>query len=97
MTVTLTIRDVPDTVRDLLAVQAREQGQSLQAYLLAVVVRQADFCWNRQIVAEVSLDLERHGGAGESAPDAAEIIAAARAERTLSDPIAVADQGQGVA
>jgi hypothetical protein len=41
MTVALQIRDVPDDVRDLLAKQARNRGQSMQAYLLDVVTREA--------------------------------------------------------
>ncbi|RNL63110.1 hypothetical protein EFK50_15475 [Nocardioides marmoriginsengisoli] len=41
MTVALQIRDVPDDIRDLLAEQARTRGQSMQAYLLDVVVREA--------------------------------------------------------
>ena len=39
--VALQIRDVPDDVRDILASEAEEQGQSLQAYLLAMVKSQA--------------------------------------------------------
>lgn len=41
MTVALQIRDVPDDIRDLLAEQASARGQSMQAYLLEVVVREA--------------------------------------------------------
>ncbi|HTJ72410.1 MAG TPA: hypothetical protein VL551_33025 [Actinospica sp.] len=39
--VALQIRDVPDDVRDILASEAEERGQSLQAYLLAMVKAQA--------------------------------------------------------
>lgn len=39
--VALQIRDVPEEVRDALAVQARVRGQSLQAYLLELVETQA--------------------------------------------------------
>jgi len=39
--VALQIRDVPDEVRDTLAAQARQRGQSLQAYLLDLVRQQA--------------------------------------------------------
>ena len=39
--VALQIRDVPDNVRDALVIQARERGQSLQAYLLDMVRHQA--------------------------------------------------------
>jgi hypothetical protein len=39
--VALQIRDVPEDVRDALAVQAKARGQSLQAYLLELVELQA--------------------------------------------------------
>lgn len=39
--VALQIRDVPEDVRDILAREADERGQSLQAYLLALVKAQA--------------------------------------------------------
>ena len=39
--VALQIRDVPDEVRDALVAQARQRGQSLQAYLLELVRQQA--------------------------------------------------------
>lgn len=39
--VALQIRDVPDEVRDVLAERARARGQSLQAYLLALVEGEA--------------------------------------------------------
>jgi hypothetical protein len=39
--VALQIRDVPEDVRDILAREAEEQGQSLQAYLLTMVKAQA--------------------------------------------------------
>lgn len=41
MTVALQIRDVPDEVRDVLAAEAKRQGQSVQGFLLAVVEREA--------------------------------------------------------
>jgi antitoxin FitA len=39
--VALQIRDVPDAVRDTSVAQARQRGQSLQAYLPELVRRQA--------------------------------------------------------
>jgi hypothetical protein len=39
--VALQIRDVPEDVRDILAKDAEEHGQSLQAYLLAMVSTRA--------------------------------------------------------
>ncbi len=85
MTVVLTIRDVPEDVRDLLVQQARERGQSLQAFLLSVLNRQADFCRNRQLLAEISLELDSGIGADRDAPDAAELVARARDELSLPD------------
>jgi hypothetical protein len=83
MTVVLTVRDVPDDIRDLLVRQARERGQSLQALLLSVLSRQADFSRNQQILVEISEDFHRGNGATEEAPDAAELLACARSERGL--------------
>lgn len=80
MAAVVTIRDVPDEVRNLLAQQARERGQSLQAFLLAVLRRQAAFSRNRQLLAEIESDLSRHGGAEAEAPDAASVLARERGE-----------------
>jgi hypothetical protein len=76
----LTIRDVPDNVKDALAQEARDRGQSLQAYLLGVLNRQAGFVQNRRILDEIERELPT-GGAGATAPDAAEVLDHARAER----------------
>lgn len=81
MSVVLTIRDVPDDVRDALTREARSRGQSLQAYLRAVLVRQAAFGHNRQLLAEVERDLSAGGGADGDAPDPAEVLEQARGER----------------
>lgn len=97
MTVVLTVRDVPEEVRDLLARQARERGQSLQGFLLAVLNRQAHFGRNRQILAEISQELDGGGGADQDAPDAAELIARARAERSLPDAASPDRPGRDVA
>lgn len=80
---TLTIRDVPDDVRESLSRDARERGQSLQAFLLGVLRRQASFGRNRQILGEVDRDLASGGGAGPDAPDAAELIDEARTENAV--------------
>lgn len=79
----ITIRDVPDDVRDLLAQEARERGQSLQAFLLSTLRRQAAFSRNRQLLAEIEDDLGRDGGADAEAPDAAEVLAAERGRTGL--------------
>jgi hypothetical protein len=77
----LTIRDVPKDVRDALARDAREHGQSLQAFLLGVLVRQATFARNRQLLDEIEQDLAAGGGAGADAPDAADVLEHARTDR----------------
>jgi hypothetical protein len=90
MSVVLTIRDVPEEVRDLLSQDARERGQSLQAFLLSVLGRQASFSRNRRILMEIDQDLDAGGGAGPNAPDASDVIDQARRERgstgDLQDP-----------
>ncbi len=52
--VALQIRDVPDDVRDVLAARANAQGQSLQAFLLDLVRREAGFERNRGLLADLS-------------------------------------------
>jgi hypothetical protein len=79
MATVVTIRDVPEDVRDLLAQQARERGQSLQAYLLGILRRQAQFSRNRELLAEIEAELAvEGGGAGPGAPDSWEVLAEAR-------------------
>jgi len=77
----LTIRDVSDEVKAALVREARERGQSLQSYLLSVLNRQAAFAGNRRLLDEIERDLATGGGAGEDAPDAAEVLAQARSDR----------------
>ena len=83
MTTVLTIRDVPEDVKAALAQEARGRGQSLQAFVLAVLKRQADYSRNRQSLADIEHDLADGGGAGAEAPSAADMLAAARPEREL--------------
>src|SRR5262249_18608493 len=85
MTTVLTIRDVPDSVKEALARDARQHGQSLQAFLLGVLTRQAAFWQNKQLLAEIDSDLATGGGAGSEAPDAKEVIEAARARNDATD------------
>jgi plasmid stability protein len=80
MGVVLTIRDVPDEVKDALARDARARGQSLQAFLRGILTRQAEFSRNRQLLDEIEHDLSREGGADVDAPDAAELLDQARGE-----------------
>jgi plasmid stability protein len=81
MSVVLTIRDVPEEVRDLLAAEARVHGQSLQAYLLGMLRQFAAFSGNRALIREIEADMAAGYGVDETAPDAAEVLARARAER----------------
>lgn len=81
----ITIRAVRPEVRDALSREARERGQSLQAYLLGVLERQAAFGRNRSILAEAEADLADGGGAGRDAEDAAVVIERARPERVDDD------------
>ena len=78
---TVTIRDVPDDVRDALAAQARERGQSLQAHLLEMLRQHARFARNRQILLEISERFGEHGGFDDGGPAAADLIRDARAAR----------------
>jgi hypothetical protein len=47
--VTLEIADVAEEVRDVLAAQARERGQSLQEFLLGLLVEEATRAGNSNI------------------------------------------------
>lgn len=50
--VAIQIRDVPDETRSELAAQAKERGQSMQAFLLHVLNERADTGHNRRLLAE---------------------------------------------
>lgn len=76
--VAIQIRDVPDDVRDALAERAAQAGQSLQGFLLGVVVREASFTQNRRILAELP---EWTTGTGVTGDDILAAIDAGRAER----------------
>jgi hypothetical protein len=51
--VALQIRDFPEEVRDILAARARENGQSLQGLLLSLVVREAAFARNVDLIRDI--------------------------------------------
>ncbi|MEX5633546.1 FitA-like ribbon-helix-helix domain-containing protein [Parafrankia sp. FMc2] len=91
MTVAVTIRDVPEDVRDALAQYARQQGQSLQAFLLGVLTRQSRYALNQQVLVTVEDELAAGGGAGTDAPAAADVLAAARAMRV--EPTSTGEPG----
>jgi hypothetical protein len=77
----ITIRDVSQETRDRLAYEARAHGQSLQAYVLAVLDREAAFSRNRDVLARIRRRLAVRGGVAPDAPTSAEVLAEARAER----------------
>lgn len=52
--VALQIRDVPEPARDALARQASARGQSLQAYLRELVLREASFTDNLAVLDEIA-------------------------------------------
>ncbi len=81
MPVAVTIRDVPEDVREALGTYARQQGQSLQGFLLGLLTRQARFARNQGILAAVGRELTTGDGADAAAPDAAHLLATARTER----------------
>lgn len=56
VSVNVTIRDVPNDVRDVLAARAARSGRSLQEYLKLQLVDLA----NRPLAVEVIADLRRH-------------------------------------
>ena len=50
MGVALQIRNVPEAVRDVIAEQASRRGQSMQAYLLAMVEREARIAHHHRVL-----------------------------------------------
>lgn len=72
------IRDVPDDVRDALAARAAEAGQSLQDFLMGVVVREASYTQSRALIADLD---SWTTGTGATADDVLDVQAAARSER----------------
>lgn len=78
----LTIRSVPDDVKSALTHEAQHAGQSLQAYLLGILTRQAAFSGNRELIDELEHGHAAGAGAGADAPDAAAVL---RQERARGD------------
>lgn len=76
--VALQIRDVPEEVREALAERAQARGQSLQAFLLAVVQDEARRSRNRALLDRFT---DRSDGSQLGPEAAADAIAQARAER----------------
>ena len=78
MGVAITIRDVPDDVRDEHAARAARAGQSLQEYLRGMLVESAA----RPPVGDVIARARARVATTGSTVDAATILAAREAERT---------------
>jgi len=76
--VNIQVRDVPDYIRDAVAAEADERGQSMQSYLLSTL--EAIARRRRAIAMLKKLDTMGGGYTGPAA-DAVEEIAAQRAER----------------
>lgn len=79
--VALQIRNVPDDVRDALAERARSRGESLQAYLLEMVTREAGWNRNVEILERISRRLTDPQQPSPSTEDILESIDLARQER----------------
>lgn len=75
--VAITIRDIPDEVRDELASRAARSGQSLQEYLRGLLVATADKPTVRDVVARARARVNATG----VRLDAGTILAAKDADR----------------
>ena len=75
--VSITIRDVPDDVRDELAARAGRAGQSLQEYVRGILVTTADRPSAADLIARARARVETTG----VTVDAAAILASKDADR----------------
>jgi plasmid stability protein len=75
--VAITIRDIPDAVRDQLAARAAQAGQSLQEYLRGLLVTTAEKPTARDTLARARARVHTTG----ARVDAAAILAAKDADR----------------
>lgn len=80
--VALQIRDVPESVRDVLAAKASERGQSLNAYLRDLVLREAAFEDNRALLGEIRR-WRTESASTATAADTAAALRHARAEQDV--------------
>jgi hypothetical protein len=62
MALTVTVRDVPENVREALNRVARMRGQSLQAFLMSVLKQQAEFSRNAELAASRAEHVPPHDG-----------------------------------
>ena len=77
----ITVRGVSEDIRDALSEIARSRGQSLQAYLLGILRREAGYAKNVAIIAALETDLLSAGETPKDAPTSAEILTQVRRER----------------
>lgn len=77
MAMTITIRNVPQSVRDTLAARAAEAGQSLQEYMLGHATQLATRPTNAEIVER----MRRRVAATGSEITSADVVSIVRAER----------------
>lgn len=77
MTVSVTVRDVPDRVRDELAARAARAGMSLQEYLRSLLVESASRPTVGDVIARARMRVEVTG----TRVDAAAVLAARDADR----------------
>jgi plasmid stability protein len=75
--VAITIRDIPDDVRNELAARAARSGQSLQEYLRGLLVATADKPTVRDVLARARTRVKATG----TRLDAAAVLAAKDADR----------------
>ncbi|BBX73808.1 hypothetical protein H7H78_14920 [Mycobacterium shinjukuense] len=75
--VAITVRDVPDKVRDELAARAAQAGQSLQEYLRGLLIATADKPTTQTVIARARARVNSTG----VRVDAATILAAKDADR----------------
>jgi hypothetical protein len=75
----VTIRHVPDEARDALAARARSRGQSLQEYLLGLLVRESERPDTQEWVREARA-LSRQAGLHLGADGVVGLVHAGRAD-----------------
>jgi plasmid stability protein len=76
--VAIQIRDIPDDVRDVLARRARAKGQSLQAFLRDMVLREASFDHNLAVLDSLA---SRRAGSTVTRQDVLDALDEARTDR----------------
>jgi hypothetical protein len=91
MSVALQIRDVPEEIRDALAEMARKRGQSMQAFLLMLVEREARFAKNLRVLTW----FEGRDDGVTDPNSVIEVLDTARAEQDAKNSGTIASDGVG--